>query len=472
MMTSAPTSVLSGHVHFMGVAGAGMSALAEALAHGGIAVSGCDLAGTTPPALAALGVPVWTGHSPEHLEGVTALVITAAIPDDHPEVVAARERGIPVVKRAAALGAWVSGGRVVAVAGTHGKTSTTAMVTHVLDAAGLAPTGFVGGTVRAWGSNLRLGGGDLFAVEADEYDRSFLHLHPDVAIVTNIEADHLDIYGDFAGVMDAFRTFVGQVRPGGTVVGCADDGGVGRLLASVGGHVVTYGVSAGTMVRGVDVRSARGQVEFSVVEGGKRFDGFRLAVPGLHNVRNALGAAAAARAIGVQWDDVRKGLSTFDGVGRRFERVGDVASRLVVDDYAHHPTEVDATLDAARQAYHDRRIVAVFQPHLYTRTRDFHDDFGRALAKADRVWVTDIYPAREAPIEGVDGALVAQAAERHGANVRYHASLDDLAAQIAPDLEANDVCLTMGAGSIERVGPQIVDQLRTLHTVPSSATGS
>lgn len=471
-MTHPSPSLLTGHVHFMGIAGAGMSALAEALIHGGLEVSGCDVAGTTPPALEALGVIAKHGHSPEHLEGVAALVITAAVPQDHPEVVAARERGIPVVKRAAALGAWVAGGRVVAVAGTHGKTSTTAMVTHVLDAAGLAPTGFVGGTVRAWGSNLRLGGGELFTVEADEYDRSFLHLHPDVAIVTNIEADHLDIYGDLAGVMDAFGTFVGQVRPGGTVVGCADDAGVGRLLPAVQGPVVTYGLSAGTMVRGVDVTSSQGRVRFAVIEGGKRYDGFQLAVPGLHNVRNALGAAAAARSIGVAWNDIRDGLRGFDGVGRRFERIGEVESRLVVDDYAHHPTEVDATLDAARRSYHDRRIVAVFQPHLYSRTRDFHDEFGRALAKADLVWVTDIYPAREAPIEGIDGALVAAAAERHGATVHYHAPLDDLPVHVAAVLQPNDVCLTLGAGSIEHVGPKIVDQLKALHSVPSSAPGS
>lgn len=460
---------LSGPVHFMGIGGAGMRALAEALIHGGLEVTGCDMAGGTPPALARLGVTAETGHSAEHANTIAALVITSAIPEDHPEIEAARARGIPVVKRAQALGAWVSGGKVVAVAGTHGKTSTTAMATHVLEAAGLEPTGFVGGTVRAWGSNLRVGKGDVFAVEADEYDRSFLALHPDVAIVTNVEADHLDIYGDEAGVDEAFRTFLSQVRDGGSVVACADDSGASRILSGVGAPVVTYGTSPGSMVRGVEVTHRDGTMHFDVVDHGELQRGFTLAVPGLHNVRNALGAATAARTLGASWNSIRTGLAAFAGVGRRFERLGDVDGIRVIDDYAHHPTEVEATISAARDAFVDRRLVVVFQPHLYTRTRDFHMEFGRALAAADLVWVTDVYPAREQAIPGVDGELVANAVRSAGGECEYHPTLADLADRVAGGLAPGDVCLTLGAGSIERVGPELVDLLKKRESVGSSA---
>jgi len=452
-----------GPVHFMGIAGAGMSALAEAMIHSGVPVSGCDAAGITPPALERLGVTVEQGHSLDHVTGIAALIVTSAVPMDHPEVEAARAAGVPVIKRAKALASWVEGGRVVAIAGTHGKTSTTAMTTHVLEAAGLEPTGFVGGTVRAWGSNLRVGKGDLFAVEADEYDRSFLELHPDIAVVTNVEADHLDIYGDLAGVMDAYQTFLGQVRDGGKVIGCADDSGVGRLLAGLAGDVTTYGTSPGSMVRAVDVRSEGGRTLFNIVERGTRHQNFVLEMPGLHNVRNGLAAAAAARSLGVGWDPIRKGLHAFAGVGRRFERIGEVGGVLVVDDYAHHPTEVTATLEAARHAYPEARVVVVFQPHLYTRTRDFHEEFGKALAAADAVWVTDVYPAREEPIPGIDGALVAADVASAGGEATYHASLDGLATRVARALMPGDVCFTLGAGSIERVGPEIFDVLTRLN---------
>jgi len=447
----------------MGVAGAGMSALAEAFARAGITVSGCDARTATEPTLAALGVVVSAGHDPAHAELASALVVTAAIPDDHPEIAAARARGIPVLKRARALGEWVSSGRLVGVAGTHGKTSTTAMCTHVLEAAGLDPTGFVGGRVAAWNSNLRPGADDLFVVEADEYDRSFLHLSPDVAIVTNVEADHLDIYGDAEGVDDAFRAYVARIRPGGCLVACADDRGTARLMLNAEAEVVTYGTSSGSEIRAVDVHMGPQGSRFRIEAGERDHGVFTLSAPGLHNVRNALGAAGAARALDVPWDAVRAGLAAYQGVGRRFERLADVGGVVVVDDYAHHPTEVRATLTAARRAYPDHRLIAVFQPHLFSRTRDFHEEFGGALALADEVWVTDVYPAREAPIPGVDGALVARAVTQAGGRVHYHASLDDLANQVYSLTRAGDLVLTLGAGSIERVGPQFVDLLTSTH---------
>ncbi len=451
----------SGPVHFMGVGGAGMYALAEWLLLEGGAVSGCDLkVGPATERLATLGARIALGHDPAHADEAVAIVHTSAVPTTHPELARARERGIAVLKRAEALGALVNRGRVVAIAGTHGKTSTTALTVEVLSAGGLDPTGFVGGTVPAWGGNLRRGGGDLFVVEADEFDRSFHSLTPDVAVVTNLETDHLDIYGDLEGVREAFRTFLDGVRAAGTVIVGADDPGAASVLAELPDAGPTYGLSAGAQLRAVEVRPRADGTLFRVVERGVDQGEATLGVPGDHNLRNALAAAAVARELGVGWDDIRRGWALFKGVGRRFERLGSAGGIDVVDDYAHHPTEVSAALQAARSAYPGRRVVAVFQPHLYSRTRDFHDEFGRALAAADRVWVTDVFPAREAPISGIDGALVAGAVEARGGRVAYEARLDRLAEVVAAELVAGDVVLTMGAGSIESVGPAILARLQ------------
>jgi UDP-N-acetylmuramate--alanine ligase len=388
-------------------------------------------------------------------------VVTAAVRPDHPEIQRARDLGIPVLKRAEALGKWVNQGMVVAVAGTHGKTTSTAMATEVLTAAGMNPTGLVGGRVLDWESNLWFGGEELFVVEADEYDRSFHHLRPRVAVLTNLEADHLDIFGDLQGVQDAFRTFLDGVATDGQVVACGDDHGVSRLLPGLGEKARTYGVNPGSQLRGVGIREDPTGARFDVVERGQHRGEITLRVPGLHNIQNALGAAMAARSLGVEWDAIREGLGDFQGVGRRFEVLGDAGGVTVVDDYAHHPTEIRATLTAVRGRFPGRRIVAVFQPHLYSRTRDFARDFGEALAAADVVWVTDIYPAREAPIEGVTGVLVAQATLDAGATaVTFHPELAELPSEILPGLVPGDVCLTMGAGSIEFLGEDVLVGLR------------
>ena len=450
-----------GAVHFVGIGGAGMSGLAEAALRAGYRVTGCDASeGDTVEHLRGLGAEVFIGHSAEHAEDADALVVTSAVPTDHPELEAAARRGIPVVKRAAALGAWVRRGRTIGVAGTHGKTTTTAMTAEILTAAGLDPTAFVGGTVASWDSNVRVGSDTWFVVEADEFDRSFLSLDPDVAIVTNVEADHLDIYGDPSGVDRAFEAYLERVRADGSVVACADDAGASRLIQSIRTDTVTYGLNAGSMLRAVDLRADRGTSRFSVWERGEDRGPLAVAAPGVHNVRNALGAAAAARTLGLSWASIRDGLARFRGVRRRFQTVGSAQDVVVVDDYAHHPTEVRATLDAARRAFPEQRIVAVFQPHLYSRTRDFHAEFGRALALADVVWVTGIYPAREAPIPGVTGDLVAEAARGAGAVTHYHEPLDDLAEVVGGHLDAGDLCLTMGAGSIERVGGELIEVLK------------
>jgi UDP-N-acetylmuramate--alanine ligase len=448
-------------IHFMGVGGAGMCALAEALVRQGFRVTGCDLRpGESVRRLESLGVTVETGHDPGHLKGAGGLVVSAAVPADHPEVQAASETGIRVLKRAEALGRWVNQGQVLAVSGTHGKTTTTALLTQVMEAAGRSPTGFVGGEVSGWESHLRPGEDDWFVVEADEYDRSFHHLHPWVAVVTNVEADHLDIYESLQGVEEGFRTFLGQVDPSGAVVVCADDEGAGRVAQGLPVTTVTYGFSAGSMIRGQELEVRDGGTRFRVREQGGDSGHLIVPMPGRHNALNALAAAAAARSLGVQWSDIQAGIASFQGVRRRFQRLGDPHGITVVDDYAHHPSELQATLAAARGAFPGRRLVAVFQPHLYSRTRDQAHAFGEALTLADRIWVTGIYPAREAPIPGVDGALVARKTQEAGAgSVRHHEELATLGEALAQDLESGDVCLLMGAGSIESVGPELVQRL-------------
>ncbi len=450
-----------GPVHFMGVGGAGMCALAELLARSGGRVSGCDLKESAAlEDLRRLGVAVTRGHDPAHLDDARALIITSAIPADHPELLTAHERGLPVLKRAQALGALVNRGRVLAVAGTHGKTTTTAMATELLAAGGLDPTGLVGGRVAAWSGNLRYGRGDVYVVEADEYDRSFHTLTPDVAVVTNVEADHLDIYGDLRGVREGFLTFLAGVRGGGRIVACADDRGAAALLPYVGEAGYSYGTSAGSMLRAFDLRTEDGWTLCGVAEEGRPVGRMRLRLGGLHNLRNALAAAAAARAFGVEWAAILEALAEFRGVGRRFELLGEAHGVVVVDDYAHHPTEIQAAISAARARYPGRRLVVAFQPHLYSRTRDFAADFGRALAAANRVWVSDVFPAREAPIPGITGATVADAARDAGAEwVQYVPELEALSEALADALEPDDVLLTLGAGSIEGLGRRVLREL-------------
>jgi UDP-N-acetylmuramate--alanine ligase len=448
-------------VHFVGIGGAGMCALAELLVRSGGRVSGCDAKDSTPLRdLAALGATVHVGHDAGHVAQASALVMTSAMPTDHSELVAARAAGIPVLKRAEALGAWVAGGKVVAIAGTHGKTTTTAMATEILAHAGRNPTGLVGGRVAGWQGNLRFGGDALYVVEADEYDRSFHQLTPDVAVVTNVEADHLDIYGDYEGVRKGFREFLARLRPGGRAIVCADDHGASSLLPPLGSAGYTYGTAAGSMLRAIEITIGPRMTRCTVVEGGQRVGALVLRKGGRHTLLNALGASAAARALGVAWSQILEALAEFSGVERRFERLGEAAGVSVVDDYAHHPTEIRVTLEAARAVFAGQRIVAAFQPHLYSRTRDFTAAFGEALAVADVVWVTDVFPAREAPIPGVTGEIVATAARRAGAgDVRYHADLATLPGALAESLLPGDVLITLGAGSIETVGQEVLERL-------------
>ncbi len=451
-----------GPVHFVGVAGAGMSALAELVHRTGGRVTGCDLRpGAVGRALRDRGVEVWAGHDPSHVREAVAVVVTAAVPPDEAELEAARARGIPVIKRAVALGSVVGSGRIAAVAGTHGKTTTTAMVALALEAAGLDPTAFVGGRVQAWDGGLRIGEGDLYVVEADEFDRSFLALEPRATVLTAVEADHMDSFGSLDALDDAFVAFLDAVPDDGLVAACTDDAGVRRLLPRLRAPVLPYGLGPEAGLQAGELGATERGSAFVVLDDGATLGTMELAVPGRHNVRNALGALAVARHMGAGFQDVAAALADFQGVARRFQELGTANGVTVVDDYAHHPTEVRATLAAARERYPGRRLVAVFQPHLYSRTRDLHAELGQALARADRVWVTDIYPAREAPIPGVTGELVADAADRAAVPTRYHPDADDVADALLLALEPGDVCVTMGAGDIDRAARTLLTALRS-----------
>jgi UDP-N-acetylmuramate--alanine ligase len=439
-------------VHFVGIGGAGMSALALIASRRGVVVSGCDADPAGAADLAALGVRVERGHHPSHADEARAMVVTAAVAPTHPELVRARELGVPVVPRKEALAALIAGARSVAISGTHGKTTTTVMTTEALAAAGLDPTGIAGGRVSSWGGNARVAGDELFVVEADEYDKAFLTLHPTVAVVNNVEPDHLECYGSVEALEDSFAEFAGRAA---TAVVNADDPGARRIGARLRApRWFGFGEDADYRITGVEQRAEA--TDALVVRRQGPPVRLRLQVPGIHNLRNAVAALAAADALGASLERAAEALGRFTGVGRRFERLGEPGGVAVVDDYAHHPSELEATLAAARQAYPGRRLVAVFQPHLYSRTEAHGEAMGTALAAADLVFVTEIYAAREQPIPGVSGERVAQAALRAGADARFEPVRADVGRHVLDALRADDVVLTLGAGDITRVGPELV----------------
>ncbi len=445
-------------IHFMGIGGAGMSGLALLAKHEGLAITGCDSDPSGAADLAAMGVEIWRGHDPGHVEGARAVVVTAAVAAQHPELERARAQGIPVVRRADALGLAVAAGTVVAVAGTHGKTTTTVMVTEALAAAGRNPTGLAGGRVAQWRGNARIGGRELFVVEADEFDRAFLALTPTVAVVNNVEADHLECYGSVAALEQAFAQFAGRARR--VIVG-GDDAGALRVAAAIGGAVPVWRVGLGgdADVRIEDAELAAGESRARVHLPGGGAVSLRLRVPGLHNVRNAAVALAVVHALQADRAAALEALQRFTGVARRFERLGDAGGVTLVDDYAHHPTEVAATLAAARQVFPRRRVVAVFQPHLYSRTALHGEALGRALAAADVVVVAPIYGAREQAMPGVTADLVARGAARAGAAttaVRDRAAVPERVARL---VRSGDVVFTLGAGDITLVGRELLDRL-------------
>jgi UDP-N-acetylmuramate--alanine ligase len=443
-------------IHFVGAGGVGMSGLAEILLLSTpLEISGCDRERSeNTERLTKLGARIAYGHDPSHVGEADVVVISSAIGEANPEVVAAREKGVPVIRRAEMLAEIMRLKQGVAVAGTHGKTTTTSLTGMVLTEAGFDPTIVVGGQVRILGTNARLGKGEFLVAEADEYDRSFLELTPVVAVITNVEADHLDCYRDLADIQDAFAIFANRVPFYGAVVACLDDPGVREVLPRIQRRIVTYGESEEALLQARSIDLHASGTRFEVWEGRTWCLGtVRLPIPGRHNVANALAAIAVGRELSIPFPTIAAALAGFTGVVRRFETKGERGGVLVVDDYAHHPTEIAATLAAARQVFPGRRLVAVFQPHLFTRTRDFALDFGRALTACDVAVVTDVYPSREKPIPGITGELVAEAARQAGhRDVVYVPDRGRMGGELERRLRAGDVLLTLGAGDVLRFG--------------------
>jgi UDP-N-acetylmuramate--alanine ligase len=452
-------------IHFVGIGGSGMSGIAEVLVNLGYQVSGSDIAtNSATERLAKLGAAVAIGHAAGHVAEADAVVVSTAVQSDNPEVAAARARRIPVVPRALMLAELMRLKQGVAVAGTHGKTTTTSLVASVLAEGGLDPTFVIGGRLTAAASNARLGAGDFIVVEADESDASFLHLLPVMAVVTNIDADHMETYEhDFARLKSAFVQFLQNLPFYGSAILCTDDAHLRSIMPLVSKPIVTYGFAADAMVRAESAEPCDGQMCFRAHRDGVAgaLD-VRLNLPGRHNVQNALAAIAVGTELGVPDAAIVKALAEFRGVGRRFQRYGDVALPgggrfTLIDDYGHHPAEMAATLEAARGAFPGRRIVLAFQPHRYTRTRDLFEDFVRTLSTADALVLTEVYPAGEAAIVAADGRALARAVRVAGkVEPVFVESVADLAEALRQIVRDGDVVVTMGAGSIGGVPAQLV----------------
>lgn len=446
------------HVHFVGIGGAGLSALAFVLLARGWTVSGSDReSGPRLEALRAAGATVHVGHSASYVEGADALIVSSAIPDDNPEVQAAQARGITVYKRNRWLAKMTRGYELVAVAGTHGKTTTSAMLTLALADAGLDPTAVIGGEVPQLGSNARVGGSQYFVLEADEYDHAFIGLEPYIAVVTNVEHDHPDVFSDEGAVQRAFKQFVQQVRDDGLIVVCGDDPGARALVERLHephAPIITYGIDEGNTWQAAVIESNRsGGPDFVAVYQGDPIGSLSLQVPGRHNVLNALAVVAVATHLDVSMTDLQASLRQFAGAARRFEPVGSVGRIQIFDDYAHHPSEVRATLRAARQRFGGRPIWVVFQPHTYSRLATLLDDFATAFGDADRVYVSDVYAARETADYGVSGQDLARRIV--GPPVQYVRALDEILKRLLVELPDDAVVMTLGAGDVTTLGPRL-----------------
>ncbi len=450
-------------IHFVGVGGVGMCGLAELLQRQGYRVSGSDLhEGAGVERLRALGVDVSIGHDPVNVGDAQVVVASSAIRADNPELVAAKRRQIPVIGRAEMLAEMMRLHEGIAVGGSHGKTTTTSLIAHLLDTAGLDPTAVIGGRVLggAERSGARLGAGRWLIAEADESDGSFLRLSPVVSVVTNIDPEHLDHYGSTEALRDAFVSFANGVPFWGMSVLCIDHPGVQAILPRIERRYVTYGFSSQADWVASDVEASGGGMRFHVQCAGEALGPVTLPLPGRHNVLNALAALVVASELEVDFATCTEALAGFGGVERRFERKGEAAGVTVVDDYAHHPAEIRATLAAARGG-HAGRVVAIFQPHRYTRTRDCLDDFATAFNDSDRLLVTEIYAAGDEPIPGITGEVLCDRIRAHGhRDAGFVASLDDVADRLAKELAPGDLVLTLGAGDVSRLGPMLLERLR------------
>ena len=456
---------LVNHLHFVGIGGAGMSGIAEVMLNLGYVVSGSDLSkSAVTERLQSLGARVFCGHDKKHIRGADAVVISSAVHEDNPEVVAARELGIPVVPRAVMLAELMRLRRGIAIAGAHGKTTTTSLTASLLAAGDLDPTFVIGGRLNSAGANARLGTGEFLVAEADESDASFLNLTPVISAVTNIDEDHMDTYGhSFENLKSAFVDFLERLPFYGVAVLCADDEHVLEIRPRVTKPVILYGLSADAQVRAIDVRAVGTQMAFTILRPDHPPLPVVLNLPGIHNVRNALAAVAIATVVGVSDEAIVRGLSEFRGVGRRFTQYGDIPVRAadgsvtghykLIDDYGHHPHEMAATLAAVRGVWPEKRVIVAFQPHRYTRTRDCFEQFVDVLEDIDGLVLAEVYPAGEALIEGADSEHLAAAIAAKG----FHRPVEGVADAIAGMVRDGDVVITMGAGSIGRVAPAIAD---------------
>lgn len=460
---------LVNHLHFVGIGGAGMSGIAEVMLNLGYVVSGSDLSkSAVTERLQSLGARVFCGHDKKHIRGADAVVISSAVHEDNPEVVAARELGIPVVPRAVMLAELMRLRRGIAIAGAHGKTTTTSLTASLLAAGDLDPTFVIGGRLNSAGANARLGTGEFLVAEADESDASFLNLTPVISAVTNIDEDHMDTYGhSFENLKSAFVDFLERLPFYGVAVLCADDEHVLEIRPRVTKPVILYGLSADAQVRAIDVRAVGTQMAFTIMRPDHPPLPVVLNLPGIHNVRNALAAVAIATVVGVSDEAIVRGLSEFRGVGRRFTQYGDIPVRAadgsvtghykLIDDYGHHPHEMAATLAAVRGVWPEKRVIVAFQPHRYTRTRDCFEQFVDVLEDIDGLVLAEVYPAGEALIEGADSEHLAAAIAAKGFHRPVVVPVEGVADAIAGMVRDGDVVITMGAGSIGRVAPAIAD---------------
>jgi len=453
------------HIHMVGIGGIGMSGMAEILLQKGYTVTGSDAKeGDTIKRLRELGAKIYIGHDEKNIEGADVVVFTSAVKaEENLETKAAMDAGIPVIKRAEMLAELMRMKFGVGIAGTHGKTTTTTMVGHVIQDGSFDPTIMVGGKVHSFSeTNAVVGKGDIIIVEADEFDRTFLRLTPSLAVITNIEAEHLDIYDNLQDVKNAFVEFANKVPFYGAVVLCLDDPNVRSIIPEIERRTITYGLTPQAKVRARNIEVNQFYSSFTVMNDGEEIGKIKLEAPGEHNVKNALAAVAVGLELDIDFKNIKSGLERFEGVFRRFQLKADIDDIIVIDDYAHHPTEVQATLKAARNGWKDRRVVAVFQPHLYSRTRDLFQDFGSSFFDAEVCVITDVYPSREKPIEGVDGKLIADSAKEYGhRQVHYVEDKQDLPEKLKEIVQAGDVIITMGAGDIYRYGEKFVETLKS-----------
>ncbi|MBI1937103.1 MAG: UDP-N-acetylmuramate--L-alanine ligase [Ignavibacteriales bacterium] len=449
------------NVHFVGIGGIGMSGIAEILLSQGFNITGSDLAKTdVTERLENLGIKIYEGHSTENLKEADVVVYSSAVTLDNPEVKAAVERKIPVIKRSEMLAECMRMKYGIGIAGTHGKTTTTSMVGLVLTEAGIDPTIIVGGKLSSLGgTNARLGKGEYIVVEADEFDRTFLKLAPVIAAITTLEKEHLDTYKDLDDIKSAFIEFANKVPFFGFVVLCLDEPALQDVIPLINKKIFTYGLSPQADIRATNIKHDKNFSEFTVTYLGKELGQIKLNIPGLHNVKNSLAALTIAKEMGVEFNIIKKALESFAGVYRRFETKYD-NDVMVIDDYGHHPTEIDVTLDGIRRGW-NRRLVAVFQPHLYSRTKDFYAEFGRSFLNSDVFICTDVYPAREKPIEGISGELIANSAKNFGhKNVYYEPDKTKLPELLKNIYKKGDIIITLGAGDIWKFGGKFIDYLK------------